>query len=86
MRVREGDLVLDRQGRYILVTDAPLEGPYETVDKAAWERDGQMVVTSSMPEETIFVGHYVAELLGDHPHRLGGTVVSDFSEVVSILK
>lgn len=79
MQVRNGDIVELRDGRIVVVTDAadPGEpvGEYQTISRTAWLEQGIEVVTSSMPAETIFVGQ----------GQNGGTVVSDMSEVVSIL-
>lgn len=74
--VSVGDTVSLRDGSYAVVTDVPDPGPYETVDRQAWFVEGREVVTSSMPAETIFVGY------DQNTHK---TVVSDMSEIVSIV-
>lgn len=77
MQVRTGDRVKMRDGRIVDVTDAADNHPdaWRTYDKYAYETKGQWIVTSEMPRETIFVGI----------DTNGGNVVSDMSEVVSIL-
>lgn len=77
MQVKSGDRVKLRDGRIVDVTDAADAHPdaWRTYDRHAYETRGEWVVTSEMPPETIFVGRT----------ENGGTVVSDMSEVVSIL-
>jgi hypothetical protein len=76
MQVRIGDVVKMRDGRVVDVTDAPedITSPFEWISKADYER-GVETVTATMPAETIFIGKT----------KRGNTVVSDMSEVVSIL-
>jgi len=81
MQVRVGDRVRMRDGRVVDVTDAADQ------DADAWrtysvkgifndgEWDAEEYISSESPAETIFVG----------TDANGGTVVSDMSEVVSIL-
>lgn len=76
-----GDTVLLRDTRVVHVTDVADQDPdaYRTYSLAAYEKDGSFVVTSEQPVETIFSG--TLSVYG----RQGGTVVSDFSEIVEIL-
>lgn len=76
MRVSNGDTVLMRDGRTVYVTDAAdpgdPEGVYQWIGRN--EERTALIVKDEMPAETIFVGECN-----------GRTVVSDMSEVVSIL-
>jgi len=90
MQVRNGDLVVLRDKRIVLVTDAADSHPdaWRTYDKYAYEARGEWVVNSEMPAETIFVGKQVFFGEGNggtDAMTTGGTVVSDMSEVVSII-
>jgi hypothetical protein len=87
--VRKGDVAEMRDGRTILVTDAADQHPdaYRVYSyKVGRREDGTVFdeeyIVSEMPKETIFMGHPVgAGLAAD----TDVTIVSDMSEVVSIL-
>lgn len=86
MQVRCGDTVKLRDGRTIDVTDAADSNP----ESYRWYResaDGTPVIAAELPPETILVGTEVIHTsVGPLSVRLrGGTVVSDMSEVVSII-
>lgn len=88
MNVVANEMYRMRDGRIVIVTDAAEPGPYETIARDDYFNKGIETVTSSMPTETIFVGTEVTEVTVDdkglfHPAVLGGTVVSDMSEVVA---
>lgn len=80
MQVKCGDLVKMRDGRHVYVNDAADQDldAYRYYDETYYERTGQFRIKSEMPVETIFVGY----VKGD-PNSV---VVSDMSEVVSILE
>ena len=90
MQVRVGDRVRMRDGRVVDVTDAADQ------DADAWrtysvkgifndgEWDAEEYISSESPAETIFVGTEV-RYAEKGEAKGGGTVVSDMSEVVSIL-
>lgn len=79
MQARAGDRVKLRDGRVVSVTDAADAHPdaWRTYSRADWERDGTETITSTITPETIFVGTEVPN---------GATVVSDMSEIVSVLR
>ncbi len=70
------DKVILRDGREMTLTDVPEQGPYETIDRTAYFEEGKMIVTSSMPAETIVVGTTAG----------GKTIVTDMSEIVGVLR
>lgn len=86
MQVKCGDMVKLRDGRIVSVEDAADQDPdaYRTYRESA---DGSLELVSELPVETIFVGRQVlSNKVGPLAVRtLGATVVSDMSEVISIL-
>ena len=70
MIVKNGDNVKMRDGRLVLVTNAASQDP---LDYQWWSQD-EKTLNAELPVETIFVG-----VCGN------STVVSDMSEVVSVL-
>lgn len=78
--VSVGDTVLLRDRSSAVITDladpGEPEGEYQTIDRTAFVERGVEVVTSSIPAETIFVGY---------DKNTGAVVVSDLSEIVSVL-
>ena len=92
MRVNKGDVVKLRDGRTVFVTDAADSDP----DAYRWysyrlgrDEEGnpieQEYVAAEMPMESIFVGQLVEAGLVVNLDE-NATVVSDMSEVVSILE
>jgi len=95
MRVKVGQTVAMRNGDCIYVTGAAdpghPEGEYQWIDREDFLVGGVINVKDSMPAETIFMGYRVhPELLSDpnmgEPGYEPKTVVSDMSEVVSIIE
>lgn len=86
MLVRCGDTVKLRDGRIVEVTDAADNDPeaYRTYREGP---DGEPVLVSELPVETIFVGRQkLTNKVGPLVVKTyGPTVVSDMCEVVSIL-
>jgi hypothetical protein len=88
MQVKAGDLVRLRDGRTVYVTDAADPDPdaYRVYSIDAYTEDGSLVVKGELPVETIFVG----QLYDPKPRGWSKgepvTVVSDMSEVVSIIE
>lgn len=91
MRVKSGDVVKLRDGRTVFVTDAADSDP----DAYRWysyrlgrDEDGNPIeeeyVADELPMESIFVGHPVDAVGLTVNEEV--SVVSDMSEVVSILE
>lgn len=70
MIVKNGDNVKLRDGRLVLVTDAASQN----LDDYRWYASDDITINAELPVETIFVGT-----------SNGKTIVSDMSEVVSVL-
>jgi hypothetical protein len=79
MKVSPGETVLLKDGRTVLVVEVASQEPddYRLYSIDAYVQDGSFVLKDEMPFETIFIGTNMAT---------GGTVVTDMSEVASILE
>lgn len=87
MQVFENQIVEMRDGRIVHVTNAADQSvdAYRVYDEYTYQTTGEWKVNAEMPAETIFMGDLLTCSKKGELWSTGRTVVSDMSEVVSIL-